>query len=669
MSEKMSNYNLRKFVATILIIAMILTNSGFFVLADIIDDVATEATIEDQPSHSLYYEEMLEENEITTLEEPEEDEATNEVVENYETTTTEEETSTEVSNDGEDTSSAIEDSTSNETIATVENNIVDSEMTVATSSDVENVEDFENEVTTTNNVSDISDVLATLLVATSSVSTDDEAISNKNVELATLSDLNIIIEDIASLSELRERISPLQLDTLFDSPATNDVGTLKYPAPDVCPDIYSEFDNVKWNEIKKDMIDSQKAVFGVDTVPANYDNWNWNLTNKHTWRKKNIKMQVGTSYNYTWTDKWYIDIYGSWDAGVITPFWESLGEYNIGKARTYFIPFIVKGADRRELDDSVRQRDDAFEHLSINDGTERKEKDSDWCFGLNSYYTGYWILRDEDYFHDEWNAEWRVMWYRDGRQPGFYDSHPEIKSFENNIIYGYNETYNQIQNDFIFNTENKFSNMNLTEVEFRNTTFRGDSFDNQFSNMQNLTKVTFSPGTDVSEIKSAKEMFKNCSSLTTLDLSDALLNNLENAESMFEGCTNLQTIDFGNINFSHLTNTRYMFKGCTNLRTIKIGSQTVNLSQIADSVEMFTGCENLIGGGGYKFNENFTDGTFARVDCGSILPGYFTYTGNDPIIINFDKIDWSIETKELIKKIEFSTASFIVIMIFLYQFT
>lgn len=75
-----------------------------------------------------------------------------------------------------------------------------------------------------------------------------------------------------------------------------------------------------------------------------------------------------------------------------------------------------------------------------------------------------------------------------------------------------------------------------------------------------------------------------------------------------------------------------MFAGCSNLKTIYVGEKwsTENLQVFQtpyvkkDGHEgLFTGCEKLVGGKGTKFNANYPNDTYARIDATGI-PGYFT---------------------------------------------
>ena len=202
-----------------------------------------------------------------------------------------------------------------------------------------------------------------------------------------------------------------------------------------------------------------------------------------------------------------------------------------------------------------------------------------------------------------------------------------------------------------------------------------------FSNFQNLTEVKGLSFIDSTDTLDMSKMFYNDSKLKNLDLGVNFGLNAENIESMFEG-TQITKIPNG-LNTNNATNMKRLFANCHNLKTFTIGSiswasSSVDATELlyncdglnvinvdtdmrglpsnVISTDMFMGCINLKGGGGFKYNPSIVDGTYARVDYGGILPGYFTCT-DDSIYENVDlKIlnDWADNIdKSLITQIKF----------------
>ena len=97
---------------------------------------------------------------------------------------------------------------------------------------------------------------------------------------------------------------------------------------------------------------------------------------------------------------------------------------------------------------------------------------------------------------------------------------------------------------------------------------------------------------------------------------------------MFRGCSALQSLDLSNFDTSNLEITASMFSQMSKLTTIYVGSQwtTNNISSRNSNSSMFDGCTNLKGGAGTDFNPAIVDKTYAHIDGGSDNPGYLTGT-------------------------------------------
>lgn len=140
----------------------------------------------------------------------------------------------------------------------------------------------------------------------------------------------------------------------------------------------------------------------------------------------------------------------------------------------------------------------------------------------------------------------------------------------------------------------------------------------------NTSNVTFMGG-----------MFYLCNSLTSLDISNFDTSNVKSMSSMFSDCCSLSSIDVSNFNTSNVTNSIRMFRGCSSLTTIYGGNWNV----IPEGYEMFTDCNNLVGGQGTKLGYNLygyddngnplyylcgNSSDAAHIDGGKDNPGLFT---------------------------------------------
>ena len=167
---------------------------------------------------------------------------------------------------------------------------------------------------------------------------------------------------------------------------------------------------------------------------------------------------------------------------------------------------------------------------------------------------------------------------------------------------------------------------NLTEIkglENINTQNLKDMF-GMFSGCRNLKSLDLS-GFKADHLTNIYFMFAYCSSLEELDLSGFNTENVTAISMMFMGCEKLKSVDLSSFNTENVTVTNFMFQGCSNLTTIYVGDGwNIGKAAIEYTYNMFEGCNSLVGGKGTKYDSNYTDGTYARIDGGTDAPGYLT---------------------------------------------
>lgn len=123
------------------------------------------------------------------------------------------------------------------------------------------------------------------------------------------------------------------------------------------------------------------------------------------------------------------------------------------------------------------------------------------------------------------------------------------------------------------------------EVHLTGTTDAGG----MFKGCSNLTTIDLSDF-DTSNVTSMLNMFNGCYSLTSLDLRTMDTGNVTNMACMFEHCGSLASLDFSSFDTSNVTSMSRMFFSC--------GVQTLDLSSfdthnVTDMGDMFYGCYNL----------------------------------------------------------------------------
>ena len=155
--------------------------------------------------------------------------------------------------------------------------------------------------------------------------------------------------------------------------------------------------------------------------------------------------------------------------------------------------------------------------------------------------------------------------------------------------------------------------------------------DAMFYGCSSLTSLDVSKF-DTKDVTRMGNMFNGCYSLTSLDVSNFNTEKVKYMNSMFYYCDALTSLDLSNFDTKNVTDMSYMFEGCSNLETIYT-AETADWSSVSNTTDMFSGCENLSGKYGSKEfecdGENDVDGTYAKV-CTASQDGYFTAISQKP---------------------------------------
>ena len=92
-------------------------------------------------------------------------------------------------------------------------------------------------------------------------------------------------------------------------------------------------------------------------------------------------------------------------------------------------------------------------------------------------------------------------------------------------------------------------------------------------------------------IPTATGMFRDCSSLKSLDLSGLDTSSVKSMSSMFKGCSSLKSLDLSDLDASSTTDMSFMFYGCSSLDSLDLSS--FDTSRVASMSNMFYGCSGL----------------------------------------------------------------------------
>lgn len=114
---------------------------------------------------------------------------------------------------------------------------------------------------------------------------------------------------------------------------------------------------------------------------------------------------------------------------------------------------------------------------------------------------------------------------------------------------------------------------------------------NWFYGLSKVTEIEGLGYINTSSVKTMSQMFRDCSSLTSLDLSSFKTSNVTNMSGMFRGCSALTSLDLSYFETDKVNSMRDMFNGCSSLTSLNFCNIYTN--NTLDVGDMFTDCNNL----------------------------------------------------------------------------
>ena len=195
----------------------------------------------------------------------------------------------------------------------------------------------------------------------------------------------------------------------------------------------------------------------------------------------------------------------------------------------------------------------------------------------------------------------------------------------------------------MFNTT-KFTSLNLSNFDTSNVT----NMARMFAYSESLASLNLS-NFNTSKVTTMERMFSNVpatsipglekfntsnvtnmsymlavTKLTNINLTNFNTSKVTTMSGMFSSAKAV-TIDLSSFDTSKVTDMSNMFYICTSLTTIYASNKfvTTNVTNSDNMFGMFISSSKLVGGAGTKFNVNYIDKTYARIDK-SGTPGYFT---------------------------------------------
>ena len=139
---------------------------------------------------------------------------------------------------------------------------------------------------------------------------------------------------------------------------------------------------------------------------------------------------------------------------------------------------------------------------------------------------------------------------------------------------------------------------------------------NMFADCSSLTSLDVS-GFNTANVTRMRYMFSGCSSLTSLDVSGFNTANVASMSFMFMGCSGLTSLDVRGFETNNVTSMSVMFSACSSLTSLDVSG--FNTANVTNMTNMFSGCSSLTSLDVSGFNTaNVTDMGSMFVRCSSL---------------------------------------------------
>ena len=121
-------------------------------------------------------------------------------------------------------------------------------------------------------------------------------------------------------------------------------------------------------------------------------------------------------------------------------------------------------------------------------------------------------------------------------------------------------------------------------------TAQTNDMDSMFKDCSSLVSIDFS-SFDTTQVSDMKSMFSGCSALTHLDLSSFNTARVRYMRSMFQGCSSLKSLDLSSFSVRAVENMNSMFADCTALTHLDLSY--FYPKNVGNMAEMFFNCREL----------------------------------------------------------------------------
>ena len=179
-----------------------------------------------------------------------------------------------------------------------------------------------------------------------------------------------------------------------------------------------------------------------------------------------------------------------------------------------------------------------------------------------------------------------------------YDNRPYVKYADGTLTFrcGYKKTLGE--NEYKLNSGEyppawNTNQKNISKVVFE-ASFANARPTNCYAWFQNFTKLKQIEGIEnlnTENVTSMRDMFRGCSSLTSLDVTHFNTGNVTSMVKMFSNCFQLAELDVTHFNTANVENMSNMFRGCSSLTSLDVTH--FNTGNVTSMVKMFSNCFQL----------------------------------------------------------------------------
>ena len=112
-----------------------------------------------------------------------------------------------------------------------------------------------------------------------------------------------------------------------------------------------------------------------------------------------------------------------------------------------------------------------------------------------------------------------------------------------------------------------------------------------FANLKKLETITGLEYLNTEKVTNMSNMFRGCSSLTSLDVTHFNTAKVTDMSNMFWGCSSLTSLDVTHFNTANVTNMSLMFYSCSSLTSLYLTN--FNTANVTNMRSMFSSCSSL----------------------------------------------------------------------------